>query len=162
MPSRNDADGLGRRYLLSVGAAAAATLAGCAGASGTGGTDAGIDCATGAGAHGDGNLLNGGARADVEDGRVRFVVTLDVDTLRETGADRIEARLPDGDVAFVIPVSPGDARIVPGGSDDGQLRYEQTLGPRPYHGRYRLVALTPRDEVVDAVTVDVNCFATAD
>lgn len=162
MPSMTDGDGTRRRLLLSIGATAAATLAGCTGGSGTGGSDGGIDCATGAGAHGEGRLLDGGASADVEDGRVRLAVTLDVDTLRESGAGRIEARLPDGDVAFVIPVSPDDAGIAPGASEDGQVRYEQTLGPRPFHGRYRLVAVTPRGETVDAVTVEVNCFAAAD
>ncbi|MFC4549472.1 MULTISPECIES: 5-formyltetrahydrofolate cyclo-ligase [Halorussus] len=41
----------------------------------------------------------------------------------------------------------------------GKLYYEQYLAERPYHGRYRIVAVTGRGETVDSVTVEFNCFA---
>ena len=68
------------------------------------------------------------------------------------------------ELAYTIPVSPDDADVMANktGVDEGQLRYEQSLGPRPSHDRYRVVAVTPAGDPVGSVTVEFNCFSDVD
>ena len=151
MPSR-------RRVLAALGSTVAVGTAGCSG-SGSGGSDT-IDCRTGAVAHGDGDALDGGAMADVEGADVRLAVPLSVATVREHGIDELLLYGADGDLAHVIPVSSEDADLMANkrGVGEGQLRYEQYLGRRPLHGRYRVVAVDADGATVDSVTVEFNCF----
>lgn len=152
MPSR-------RRLLAAAGTAAAAGLAGCSGGSASGGSDT-VDCHTSAVDHGDGDVLDGGAMADVDDGDVHLSVPLSVETVRETGVDRLNVYAGE-ELAYTIPVSAGDADRMASkvGVSQGQLRYEQYLGERPQHGRYRVVAADGEGRVVNSVTVEFNCFA---
>lgn len=148
-----------RRQLLTVLASAtAAGLAGCSGTA-TGGPES-VDCHTRALAHGDGSVLDGGASATVADGAVRLAVPLAVADVRERGVDWLEVRDATGALAYVIPVSTGDADVMAEkrGVSEGQLRYEQHLGRRPFHGRYRIDAVDADGEVLDSVTVEFNCF----
>ncbi|SFK77394.1 hypothetical protein SAMN04487950_1027 [Halogranum rubrum] len=152
MPSR-------RKVLAAVGSAAVAGMAGCSG-SGSGGSDT-VDCHTSALARGDGDILDNGARGTVEDGNVRLAVPLSVDDVRENDVDRLEVYDAADELAYTIPVSADDAGVMANkvGVNEGQLLYEQSLGHRPFHGRYRIVALNTSDETVDFVTVEFNCFS---
>ncbi|MFC6726702.1 hypothetical protein ACFQE1_20485, partial [Halobium palmae] len=47
------------------------------------------------------------------------------------------------------------------GAGEGQLRYQQYLGRRPYHGQYRIVAQDGRGDRVDSITIEFNCFPPA-
>jgi hypothetical protein len=60
----------------------------------------------------------------------------------------------------VIPVSAGDAGPTANkrGVGEGRLLYEQHLGRRPFHGRYRVVAVDAEGDPLDSVTVGFNCF----
>ncbi|WP_132057595.1 hypothetical protein [Halorussus amylolyticus] len=151
MPSR-------RRVLSLLGSATAVGLAGCSG-SDSGRSDT-ISCHTSAIEHGDGDFLDGGAMATVEDDDVRFAVPLSVDDVREQNVNALELYDAAGKLAHVIPVSAGDADVMANkdGVSDGKLRYEQYLGERPLHGRYRVVAVDESDETVDSITVEFNCF----
>ena len=151
MPSR-------RQVLVALVSAATIGSAGCSG-SGTGGS-ATRDCQSPALAHGDGDLLDGGAMATVEDDDVRFVVPLTVDDVRSQNVDALELYDAAGELAHVIPVSPRDVDVMAnkGGVSEGQLRYEQYLDERPLHGQYRVVAVDESDETVDSITIRFNCF----
>ena len=152
MPSR-------RGVLAALGTTATASLAGCSwSGSGTGGSDT-VDCQTSALGHGDGDLLDGGAQADVEDGDVHLAVPLSADAVRDQQVEGLEVHDAAGNRAHVIPVSADDANLMANkdGVGEGQLRYEQYLGERPLHGRYRIVAVAG-DETLDSVTVEFNCF----
>ncbi|MDF9748261.1 hypothetical protein [Natrinema salsiterrestre] len=151
MPSR-------RRLLATVGSAAITGLAGCSGSE-SGGSDT-VDCQTSASDHGDGDILNTGARGIVEDGDVRLTVPLSVEDVRESDIDRLEVYDSADTLTYTIPVSADDAELMAnkGGVNEGQLLYEQSLGHRPFHGRYRVVAVNTGGEAVDFVTVELNCF----
>lgn len=151
MPSR-------RRLLAAAGSAAVAGMAGCSGSE-TGGSDT-VDCHTHALDHGEGDVLDNGARGTVEDGTVRLAVPLSVDDVRETGVDRLEVYDAADALAYTIPVSADDAGLMANkvGVNEGQLLYEQSLGRRPFHGHYRVVAVNGTGERVDFVTVEFNCF----
>lgn len=155
MPSR-------RQILATLGSGVAVSLAGCSG-SGSGGSDT-VDCHTHALAHGDGDLLDGGASATVEDGDVRLAVPLSVDDVEATGADTLEVVDAAGRLAHVIPISAGDAGVMANkvGVGDGHLRYEQYLGERPFHGEYTVRAVDVDDEVIDTITIEFNCFPDVD
>lgn len=155
MPSR-------RQVVVAIGTGSVGGIAGCSG-SGSGGS-ATVDCHTHALAHGDGELLDGGASATVEDGDVRLAVPLSVDAVRETGLDSLELYDAAGDLAHVIPVSVSDRERMATkvGVGDGQLRYEQYLGERPYHGRLRVVAVDEGGDRLDSVAVEFNCFPEAE
>lgn len=152
MPSR-------RQALASAGTVVVAALAGCNG-SDSGGSDT-TDCRGRALDHGDGDVLDGGVMATVEDGDVRLAVPLSVETVNDRNVDRLRLFDAAGELAHVIPVSPEDADLMANkpGVEDGQLRYEQTLGHRPSHGRYQVVAVDRSGARVDSVTVEFNCFA---
>ncbi len=151
MPSR-------RGLLATVGSAALTGIAGCSGSE-SGGSDT-IDCQTSAPDHGDGDVLDTGARGMVEDSDVRLAVPLSVDDVRENDIDRLEVYDSADTLAYTIPVSTDDAGLMAnkGGVNEGQLLYEQSLGHRPFHGRYRVLAVNTGGETVDFVTVEVNCF----
>lgn len=151
MPSR-------RQVLAGFGTAIAVGLAGCAG-SGSGGSDT-TDCRSRAISHGDGNVLDGGAMARVEDEDVRVAIPLSVETVNSQDVDRLTMYDAAGEVAYVIPVSPNDADLMANkpGVGDGQLRYEQYLGHRPFHGRYEIVAMNRTGAQIDSLTVEFNCF----
>jgi len=100
MPSR-------RRVLAAVGSVAVAGMAGCSG-SASGGSDT-IACHTSALAHGDGDVLDNGARGTVEDGNVRLAVPLSVDNVQENDVDRLEVYDAADALAYTIPVSADDA-----------------------------------------------------
>jgi hypothetical protein len=155
MPSR-------RQFVVALGTGVISGVAGCGG-SGSGGS-ATIDCHTHALAHGDGDVLDGGAMATVEDGDVRLAVPLSVDTVRETGLDSLELYDAAGDLAHVIPVSTGDRErmATKAGVNDGQLQYEQYLGERPFHGQIRVVAVDGTGDRLDSITVEFNCFPEAE
>ncbi|WP_134672025.1 hypothetical protein [Halorussus marinus] len=154
MPSR-------RQLLAAVGSATAVGLAGCGG-SGSGGS-ATRDCQTGAVDHGDGDLLDAGAQAFVDGEDVRLGVALAVEDVRTHDVDALELSDADGRLAHFVPVSPGDADVMAnkGRAGDGQLYYEQYLGERPLHGRYRIEAVAG-DRTVDSLTIEFNCFADVD
>jgi hypothetical protein len=147
-----------RRVLAVLGSVVAVGSAGCSG-SGSGGSDT-IDCQTSAGSHGDGDVLDGGAMGTVEDGDVRLAVPLSVAEVEDRGVAELRLYGPDGELAHTIPVSPGDAGLIANkpGVGEGQLRYEQYLGRRPLHGRYRVVAVDAAGDPLDSVTVSFNCF----
>ena len=100
----------------------------------------------------------------VEDDTARFVGPSSVEDVRESDIDTLEMCDAANELAYTIPVSPDDADVMANktGVDEGQLRYEQSLGPRPSHGRYRVVAVTPAGDPVDSVTVEFNCFSDVD
>ncbi|MFD1570908.1 hypothetical protein [Halorubrum laminariae] len=151
MPSR-------RQLLATVSAATVAGLAGCSGSE-SGGSDT-VDCHTSAVEHGEGDVLDGGAQGTVESGTVRLAVPLSVDDVEETGIDALEVYDAADELAHVIPVSPADAGVMANkvGVAEGKLLYEQSLGDRPLHGRYRIVAVTESGSTVDSVSVEFNCF----
>lgn len=151
MPSR-------RQLLAAVGSAVAVGSAGCSG-SGSGGSDT-VDCHTSAVSHGEGDVLDGGAMGTVEGEDVRLAVPLSVDRVRESDVEALRLYDSAGELAHTIPVSPDDADLMASkqGVGDGQLRYEQYLGRRPFHGRYRVVAVDGAGDPVDSVTVEFNCF----
>ena len=154
---------LSRRKLLAVtGSATVAGVAGCSGSeSGGGGTR---DCQTTAVDRGDGDVLDGAVRATADDGGVLFVVPLEVEAVRNTDTEALELYDAANELAYRIPVSPDDADVMANkdGLSEGRLRYEQSLGPRPAHGEYRIVAVTAADEAVDSLTVEFNCFSDVD
>lgn len=151
MPSR-------RAVLAAVGSAAAVGIAGCSG-SDSGGSDT-VARQTNALDHGDGDVLDNGASGTVEDGVVRLAIPLSVDDVRETDLDRLDVYNAADALAFTIPVSTDDAERMANksGVNDGQLQYEQSLGHRPFHGRYRIVAVNTAGETVDSVSINLNCF----
>jgi hypothetical protein len=152
-----------RRHLLT--ALATATVVGTAGCSGSssGGSDT-VDCHTHALDHGDGTVLDGGAMATVDGDAVRLAVPLSVADVRDHDLDRLEVYDPTDDLRYTVPVSAGDADRMANkvGVGEGQLRYEQYLGDRPFHGQYRVVAVDAADAAVDSVTVEFNCFPEAE
>lgn len=151
MPSR-------RALLATASSVAAVGIAGCSG-SDSGGSDT-VACHTSALDHGDGDVLDSGASGTVEGGVVRLVIPLSVDDVRENALDRLEVYNAADTLAFTIPVSADDAERMANkrGVNDGQLQYEQSLGHRPFHGRYRIVAVDTAGETVDSVSIDLNCF----
>ncbi|WP_255194856.1 hypothetical protein [Halorarius litoreus] len=151
MPSR-------RQLLTAITTVTAAGLAGCSG-SATGGSDT-LDCQTLAVEHGDGTVLEHGVMADVVDDDVRLGVPLSVEAVREHDLDRIEVFDATDSLAYTIPVSAGDAAQMANkvGVSEGQLYYEQYLGERPFHGRYRVVAVDADGETADSLVVEFNCF----
>ena len=151
-----------RRQVLAALGGAAVGLAGCS-ASESGGS-ATRDCQTGAVDHGDGDLLDGGASAYIEDDSVRLGVPLSVDRVRETGAERLDLYDAAGELAHAIPVSPRDADRMAEKSraGRGQLYYEQYLGERPLHGQLRVVAVDSAGNAIDSVTIAFNCFPDAE
>lgn len=110
--------------------------------------------------HGDGDVLDTGASGTVEDGVVRLAIQLSVGDARETALHRLEVYNAADALAFTIPVSTDDAELMANkrGVNDGQLRYEQSLGHRPFHGQYRIVAVNTAGETVDSVSIGLNCF----
>jgi len=60
-------------------------------------------------AHGDGDVLDNGARGTVEDGNVRLAVPLSVDNVQENDVDRLEVYDAADALAYTIPVSADDA-----------------------------------------------------
>lgn len=138
----------------------AAGFAGCSGGSGSGGSDT-IDCRTGAFDHGDGDVLDGGASATIEDDEVRLSVPLSVETVRQQRVAALELYDRAGELAHLIPVSAGDADVMANKQSvsEGQLRYEQYVGRRPAHGQLRVVAVNDAGDSLDTVTVQFNCFA---
>ena len=155
MPSR-------RRLLAAVGGATAAGLAGCSGSE-SGESDT-RDCQTTAVNRGDGDVLDGAVRATTDDNGVRLVVPLAAEDVRETDTEVLKLYDAADELAYAIPVSVDDTGVMAekDGVDDGQLLYEQSLGPRPAHGRYRVVAVTAADEPADSLTVEFNCFSDVD
>ncbi|WP_435179555.1 hypothetical protein [Halorussus sp. AFM4] len=151
MPSR-------RRLLAALGSTTATALAGCS--AGNSGGSATRDCQTGVVERGDGDVLDNAVQADVDGDDVRLSVPLSVDDVRERGVDSLRVRDPSGRLAHVIPVSAGDADLMANrdGVGRGRLLYEQYLGERPLHGRYRIVAVNSRGEPLDSVTVEFSCF----
>ena len=151
MPSR-------RTVLAAVSSVAVAGLAGCSG-SGSGGSDT-VDCHTSALDHGDGDVLDTGATGTVEDGDVRLAVPLSVDDVRANDVDRLDVYDPTDELAHTIPVSADDAELMANktGVSEGQLLYEQSLGHRPFHGQYRIVAVDASGDPADFVTIEFNCF----
>lgn len=151
MPSR-------RRLLTSLGAMSLATLAGCSGSE-TGGSET-VDCHTHALSHGDGDVLDNGARGAVEDDIVRLAVPLYTDDVKKYDIDTIRVYDTAGRLAYSIPVSTNDADRMANkvGVNRGQLLYEQYLGHRPFHGQYRIVAVDTNENLVDSVTIEFNCF----
>jgi hypothetical protein len=147
-----------RKVLGAIGSVTAVGLAGCSGSS-SGGSDS-VDCQTEALAHGDGDLLDAGASATVEDGAVRLVVPLSADAVDDQNADSLRLHDAAGTLAHSIPVSADDAEGMSNkaGVSDGRLRYEQYLGERPLHGEYRVVAFDENDETLDSITIAFNCF----
>ena len=147
-----------RRLLALLGTTTTVGLAGCSG-SDSGGSDT-VDCQTQAVAHGDGELLDRGAMATVEDDDVRFAVPLSVAEVRDQHVDTLELYDAAGELAHVVPVSTDDADVMANkvGVSEGQLQYEQYLGERPLHGQYRVVALDESGQTVDSLTVEFNCF----
>ena len=97
-------------------------------------------------------------------GVVRSWFHCSVEGVRESDVDTLEVYDAADELAYTIPVSPDDADVMANktGIDEGQLRYEQSLGPRPSHGRYRVVAVTPAGDPVGSVTVEFNCFPDVD
>lgn len=152
MPSR-------RRVLAGLGTAAAISLAGCTG-SDRGGSGT-TDCRSHALEHGDGDVLDAGVMAIVEDDDVRLAVPLSVEAVESQDVDRLTVRDADGKRVHVIPVSPEDADVMANknGVGDGQLRYEQYLGHRPFHGQYEVVAVDRSGAQVDFISIEFNCFA---
>lgn len=161
MPSR-------RQVLSTLVTAQSVGFAGCSGfdsdrfvsGSSSGGTGT-IDCHSRALSHGDGDVLDSGARATVEDDDVRLVVPLSVETVKEQSVDRLTIYDAAGEVASVVPVSPEDADVMANksGVGNGTLRYEQYLGHRPLHGQYKIVAVNRAGTQVDSLTIEFNCFA---
>lgn len=151
MPSR-------RTFLVTFGSAAVAGMAGCSG-SDSGGSDT-VDCQTRAFDHGNGDVLDSGATGTVEDDNVRLAVPLSVDDVEENNVVRLKVYDGSDALAHSIPVSADDAGLMANkvGVNRGQLRYEQYLGHRPFHGQYRVVAVNSAGETVDSVTVEFNCF----
>ncbi|PSQ10661.1 hypothetical protein BRC99_07025 [Halobacteriales archaeon QS_7_69_60] len=97
-------------------------------------------------------------------GVVRSWFRCSVEGVRESDVDTLEVYDAADELAYTIPVSSDDADVMANktGVDEGQLRYEQSLGPRPSHGRYRVGAVTPAGDPVGPVTVEFNCFSNAD
>ncbi|PSP78062.1 hypothetical protein BRC81_08375 [Halobacteriales archaeon QS_1_68_20] len=144
MPSR-------RQVPAGIGTVAGIGLAGCTGSdSGGSGT---TDCQTQALAHGDGDLLDGGAMATVEDGDVRLTVPLSVEKVDRQDVTRLLVYDAAGELEYVIPVSPDDADVMANSVGEGRLRYEQYLGHRPFHGQYEIVAENAAGDTVDTITV---------
>lgn len=83
---------------------------------------------------------------------------LSVDGVRETETDRLDVYDPTDTPAHAIPVSADDAglTVTEDGVDEGRLLYEQSLGHRPFHGRYRVVAVNATGERVDFLTVRLD------
>ncbi|GAA0225875.1 hypothetical protein GCM10009000_046000 [Halobacterium noricense] len=133
-------------------------LAGCSGSE-SGGSDT-IDCHTHARSHGDGDALDNGARGTVEGGMVRLTVPLSTEDVRKHDIDTIRVYDMEEELAHSISVSPEDADLMANkvGVGEGQLRYEQTLGHRPFHGQYRVVVVDTNENTMDSVTVEFNCF----
>lgn len=151
MPSR-------RQVLTNLGATAVVGLAGCSGSE-SGGLDS-TDCRGHALVHDDGDVLDGGVMATVEGNDVRLTVPLSVKTVNSQNVDRLTIFDAAGEVAYVIPVSPEDTDVMANkpGIGDGQLRYEQYLGRRPFHGQYKIVAVNRTGTHVDSITIEFNCF----
>lgn len=151
MPSR-------RQLVASLGTALAVGAAGCAG-SDSAGSDS-TDCRGTAVSHGDGDVLDRGVMPTVDGGDVRLRIPLSVETVEARNVERLAIRDAAGDLAFVIPVSPNDAGVMSNkaGVGDGQLRYEQYLGRRPFHGRYEVSAVDTSGSPVDSITIEFNCF----
>jgi|GEM_PF-2263516 hypothetical protein len=150
---------LSRRGLIAVVSSVTVTgIAGCSGSE-TGGSDT-TDCQTRAINHGEGTVLDSGAMARVEDGDVRLAVPLSTDDVGKNDVNRLELYDPVDTLAYAIPVSTDDAELMENkrGVSEGQLLYEQSLGHRPFHGQYRIVAVNTTGEPVDFVTVEFNCF----
>lgn len=143
-----------------MSATLAAGVAGCTGGSGSGGEST-RDCQSGAVAHGDGDLLDGGAMAVADDGAVVLQVPLSVDRVENTGVERLEVTDANGDLEYVVPVSANDADVMANkrGVSQGQLLYEQHLGARPQHGEFRVAATDGDGATVDTITIEFNCFA---
>lgn len=138
-----------RRLLASAGTVAAAGLTGCFGGSASSSSP---DCTAENFDHANPDVLHGVLATAWNGEQVRFVVTLlngvDVATL-----DLISVYDAAGELAFTMPIVAGNG---PAGT---RRRYEQTLGPRPQTGRYRVVVTDADGEVVDEVTTDVSCFS---
>ncbi|SEP24086.1 hypothetical protein SAMN04487948_12555 [Halogranum amylolyticum] len=152
MPSR-------RRLLAAISSVAVAGMAGCSG-SASGGSDT-VDCHTSALVHGRGNVLDNGARGTVEEGDVRLAVPLSVDNVREYSISVLKVYDAAGNLVHAIPESADDAELMANkaGVNEGQLLYEQSIGRRPFHGRYRVDAVNTSEESVDFVTIEFNCFS---
>lgn len=155
MPSR-------RRILASLGSVIAVALAGCSG-SDTRSLDT-TDCRGHALAHGDGDVLDGGVMATIEGDDVRLAIPLSVETVRDQDVQRVTISDVSGDLAYMIPVSPEDAELMANkpGVSEGQLRYEQYLGRRPFHGEYTIVAEDASETRLDSITIEFNCFTEID
>lgn len=154
MPSR-------RRVLASLGSAVAVGLAGCS-TSASDGPET-TDCRGNALSNGDGDVL-GDVMATVDGEDVRLTIPLSAEAVDTQGVDELTIYDATGEVAYVIPVSPEDADVMANrpGVEDGQLQYEQHLGHRPFHGRYRITVVNGTGEQVDSITVEFNCFTDSD
>ncbi|KTG09237.1 hypothetical protein AUR64_15720 [Haloprofundus marisrubri] len=151
-----------RQLLTAAGVAAAATVAGClSGEDSESSSSNDVDaCSTWATNHGDGSLLNQGAHVEVDDENVVLVIPLQRDRIEQSGAAYVEAyRRGRDSSAFAIPVRAEHEPNAPQGKypDSGIIEYEQSLGPRPQNGVYRLDGVTSDGTVVDTVTVEFNC-----
>ena len=148
-------DQFSRRRLLAMGLAvlAPASLAGCSGGtSSLKASSSKANCYTAAVAHGEGDAIQ--QAAVVPDGDDLLLhVALTTDAAEEGIVDKIA--VSDGfDSGFVIPTN-------------GKRVYEQHVGKRPLHGRYRLVALAASDQQsaavgatgsqLDSLTIDFHC-----
>ncbi len=148
--------------LTGLGAVAATTVAGClSGESSESASSNDIDaCSTWATNHGDGALLNNGAHIQADDENVVLVIPLRQERIEQSGVSYVEAYQRGRDSpAFVVPVRAEHEPNAPQGKypDSGIIEYEQTLGPRPQNGVYRLDGVTADGSVVDTVTVEFNC-----
>ncbi|WP_423744261.1 hypothetical protein V5735_15075 (plasmid) [Haladaptatus sp. SPP-AMP-3] len=134
--------GLSRRTLLASGAGLAVTgLAGCSGAN----SSSSADCETTAVVHGDGKILQSVSTVP-EDGRVLLSVSFS--NGKQASTDRLRVYDSSGDLEYEIPT--------------GKRRsYLQTIGPRPQHGRLRVVSMKNGEET-DELVVEFNCWVDED
>ncbi|ODR81725.1 hypothetical protein BG842_25085 [Haladaptatus sp. W1] len=148
-----------RQVLAGTSSLALISLAGCSGSE-SGGSDT-IDCHTSASQHGDGDVLDGGAMATVHDGNVYLTIPLSVEKVKHQNVTSLRLYDPSGQLKYTIPVSPLDTDVMQKklGVSPGQLQYQQYIGPRPYNGQYRILAIDKSGNAVDTVTVGFNCFA---
>ncbi|WP_117594690.1 hypothetical protein [Haloprofundus halophilus] len=151
-----------RQLLTAAGVVAAATVAGClSGESSESSSSNDVDaCSTWATSHGEGSLLNNGAHIEADGENVVLVIPLQRDRIEQSGAAYVEAYRRGQDApAFVVPVRSEHEPNAPQGKypSTGVIEYEQTLGPRPQNGVYRLDGVAPDGSVVDTVTVEFNC-----
>lgn len=136
----------GRALLATVGSATAVGTADCSG--GNSGRPDTVAWRTSVLDHGDGDVLNVGTSGTVEDSIVKLAILMTVDDVREAALDRLEVSPAADALAFTNQISADDAELMiyNSGVNDGQDRYERSLGHRLFHDQYRLVAVNTADK----------------